>query len=168
MRDWRTLDPRARVTAFVFLVTFLTTHSPVEPLWWVGVGLLATAAWSSGVGAVGLLRPLWQLKWLFLMVMALQGLFIPGHPLVDGWEFPTREGLMQAGSQGVRLAAMVLSAWLLVRTTPPRRLLGALRGLVPAWGPLGRPLDRWLAVTVHGLRTIPPLLAAARRIGAAL
>lgn len=127
------------VTKLVALLAIIVTVFAI-PLWWVAgliiVVVVVPAAVISGSGGRLLSLSLKILLPIILVLFIVQGLTYPGGKTVI-WQWGivsvTSEGLLFALGIGSRIIVLVLTSILLVLTTHPGDLMGALteRGMSP-------------------------------------
>ena len=153
------------VTAAVFAAPVFVAG---EGRWLIILGLLAlqfVTLLTARVGLEDIVRPVWRLKWLFILLIAAYGL-LPGEdgssggaalawriPVV-GWDIPVDlDGLARAGLMCLQIATMLLASSVV-------RLTGTGRDLV-----LGLQSFRLPALFVYSLDHTLGLLAGTMRGG---
>ncbi|MBF0621986.1 MAG: hypothetical protein HQL54_08665 [Magnetococcales bacterium] len=151
--------PRAKLLSFLFWTPILMVE-PLSSVFWITAALITLClipiAGLPVSEVVGLIK---RMRWLWLGIVFLHGWMTPGLFVWDGFGSPTWQGLQQGGSQAVRLALLTVCAWLLMRSTSVRLLIGVLdiQFLGLGW----RRILGLLAFTLEGL---PSLLARTRQL----
>jgi len=160
------LDPRTKLLSLLFLSSLLFTGND-----WRILGTVAAAAgaacMSSGLKAGFILRSLSPFKWLIIMAVILNMVFVGGHILVEAplpYGGISREGVELGLLYGGRIALVVLMASLLTLTTEPITLVDGIEKLM---GPLSRfglkPHNISLSMVLT-IRFIPILIDEAEKI----
>lgn len=127
------------VTAVVFALP--ATPAPALAHWLVIAGLLAAQAVvliACRVEAFEIVRPVWKLKWLFVLLLAFYALLPPEQPCCDvliGWPVPglgwmlsiNMTGLQQAGLMCLQIVTVLLTSTVVRSTGSGRDLVEGLR-----------------------------------------
>lgn len=160
------LDPRSKLFSLLVLTTALFMSAGWRSM--ALMGLCAGAAcFISGLNPGYLWRSLMPFKWLIVMTVLLNVLFVGGHIVFEAplpYGGITREGMESGLLNGGRIALLVLMASLLTLTTEPIVLVDGIEKLI---GPLSRvgvkPHEVSLAMVIT-IRFIPILIDEAEKI----
>jgi energy-coupling factor transport system permease protein len=155
------LDPRTKVIGVLAAAASILAASN-----WQGFALAAlltlTALLLSKLPLGILLGSLKSLWILLVVTFLLQAFLTPGTPLA-GW-VPlriSREGVIAAGEILLRLALLILTAFLPTLTTPPIKLTAGLESIMAPFKRLGVPAHELAMMMTLALRFIPTLLQEA-------
>lgn len=160
------LDPRTKLLALIAISTGLFLGKG-----WSALGLVAAyttvACVLSGLKPAYLLRSIMPFKWLILMTVLLNMVFMGGHILIEAplpYGGITREGLSFGVLYGSRIALLVLLASLLSLTTEPIVLVDGVEKLIAPLSKTGvNPHELAIAMVIT-IRFIPLLLSEATKI----
>jgi len=160
------LDPRTKLFSLLAVTAVLFSRDG-----WTTVGIAGAyalmACLLSGLRPLYIARSLLPFKWLILVTVLLNVLFVGGHILVEAplpYGGITREGLETGGLYGGRIALLVLLASLLTLTTEPIVLVDGIEKLLKPLSGIGiKPHDVSLSMVVT-IRFIPILLDEAEKI----
>ena len=160
------LDPRAKLISLLVVMTGLFSANGLASLLMAGL-FTALAATVSGLKWSYLFRSLLPFKWLILITLLLNILFVGGHIIVEAplpYGGVTAEGLSAGMVYGIRLALLILLASILTLTTQPVVLVAGIEKLL---GPLKLlkidPHEIAIAMVIT-IRFIPVLLGEAEKI----
>jgi len=160
------LDPRAKLLSLIAITTGLFFGTG-----WNALGLVAAytmiACIISGLKPAYLLRSIMPFKWLIIMTVLLNMVFMGGHILIEAplpYGGITREGLGFGVLYGSRIALLVLLASLLSLTTEPIVLVDGVEKLIAPLSKTGvKPHELAIAMVIT-IRFIPLLLSEASKI----
>jgi energy-coupling factor transport system permease protein len=155
------LDPRTKVIGVLAAAASILAASN-----WQGFALAAlltlTALLMSKLPLGILLRSLKSLWILLVVTFLLQAFLTPGTPLAGlGPLRISREGVIAAGEILLRLALLILTAFLPTLTTPPIKLTAGLESIISPFKRLGVPAHELAMMMTLALRFIPTLLQEA-------
>lgn len=160
------LDPRTKLIALLILMTGLFAGNA-----WTAVAatavFTAAATMLSGLRATYILRSLLPFKWLILVAVLINMLFVGGHILIEAplpYGGITSEGVGHGLLYGSRIALLVLSASLLTLTTEPIVLVDGIERLLAPFRRIGLQPQEIATAMVITIRFIPILLDEAEKI----
>ncbi|MDP2983426.1 MAG: energy-coupling factor transporter transmembrane component T [Candidatus Latescibacter sp.] len=160
------LDPRTKLASILLIMAGLFARNSWYPLEIAGL-YTAMAALLSGLPLFYLIRSLTPFKWLIILTVALNVLFVGGHILVEAplpYGGITSEGLNNGLLFGARIALLVITASLLTLTTEPVVLVDGVEKLLKPFSRVGlNPHEIALAMVIT-IRFIPVLLDEAVKI----
>ncbi|MFA6472904.1 MAG: energy-coupling factor transporter transmembrane component T [Candidatus Latescibacterota bacterium] len=160
------LDPRTKLASILLIMSGLFIKDSWYPL---GIAGLYTviAALLSGLPFFYLVRSLTPFKWLIILTVVLNVLFVGGHILIEAplpYGGITAEGLNLGLLYGARIALLVITASLLTLTTEPVVLVDGVEKLLRPFSRFGlKPHEIALAMVIT-IRFIPVLLDEAVKI----
>ncbi len=160
------LDPRTKLISLLVLMTGLFTADGGESLLIAGLFTMCTAS-LSGLRWSYIARSLLPFKWLILITLLLNILFIGGHIIVEAplpYGGITSEGLSAGLVYGARLSLLILLASIMTLTTQPVVLVAGIEKLLHPLK-LFRVNPHEIAIAmVITIRFIPVLLSEAEKI----
>ena len=160
------LDPRTKLLSLFAVTAVLFTRNGWKALCLVGV-YAGAACVLSGLKPSYLFRSLLPFKWLILMTICLNMVFVGGHILIEG-PFPyggiTSEGLTYGLLYGSRIALLVLLASILTLTTEPIVLVDGIEKLIAPLSKIRLKPHEIATAMVITIRFIPILLDEAEKI----
>ncbi|MCE5249996.1 energy-coupling factor transporter transmembrane protein EcfT [bacterium] len=160
------LDPRAKLVCLLIIMCGLFGMSGWRPLLFTGL-YTALACAMSGLTPFYLARSIMPFKWLILVTVLLNVLFVGGHILVEAplpYGGITKEGLMLGTLYGSRIALLVLAASLLTLTTEPIVLVTGVEKMLYPLSKIGMKPQELAIAMVITIRFIPVLLDEAVKI----
>lgn len=160
------LDPRTKLLCLIMIMCSLFAVNEWYALVFTGL-YTVIACVLSGLALSYLARSLMPFKWLILITVLLNVLFVGGHILIEAplpYGGITREGLEAGGLYGARIALLVLAASLLTLTTEPVVLVEGVEKLLSPFRIIGvKPHEVAIAMVIT-IRFIPVLLDEAEKI----
>lgn len=155
------LDPRTKVIGVLAAAATILAATN-----WQGFVLAAlvtlTAILVSKLPAGILLRSIKSLWILLAITFLLQAFLTPGTALAGmGPLVISREGAIAGGEMVLRLALLILTAFLPTLTTPPIKLTAGLESIISPLRRLGVPAHELAMMMTLALRFIPTLLQEA-------
>ncbi|MBN1292470.1 MAG: energy-coupling factor transporter transmembrane protein EcfT [Candidatus Latescibacteria bacterium] len=160
------LDPRTKMICLLIIMVGLFAGNRWQLLLIAGIYILL-AGFISGLTPAYLVRSIMPFKWLIILTVILNALFVGGHILIKAplpYGGITREGLMLGTIYGVRIGMLVLAASLLTLTTEPVVLVtGVEKLLAPLTKFNIKPHEVAIAMIIT-IRFVPVLLDEAVKI----
>jgi energy-coupling factor transport system permease protein len=160
------LDPRTKLASILLIMGGLFVKNSWYPLGIAGI-YTGIAAVLSTLPFSYLIRSLMPFKWLIILTVVLNVLFVGGHILVEAplpYGGITFEGLNFGVLYGARIALLVITASLLTLTTEPVVLVDGVEKLLRPFALVGlKPHEIALAMVIT-IRFIPVLLDEAIKI----
>lgn len=160
------LDPRTKFISLLLLMGGVFGGKSWPALIVAGLFTM-TACLLSGLSPRYMVRSLMPFKWLILVTVVLNMLFVGGHILVEAplpYGGITREGLEFGLLYGGRITLLVLAASLLTLTTEPIILVAGVEKMLAPLSKIGvRPHEVATAMVIT-IRFIPVLLDEAVKI----
>ncbi|MDD2553775.1 MAG: energy-coupling factor transporter transmembrane component T [Desulfotomaculaceae bacterium] len=155
------LDPRTKVIGVLASAVSIIAFTNWQGF--VLVTLLTLTALLVSKLPLGIILGSLKSLWLLLVItFLLQTFLTPGTLLVElGPLSISREGLFAAGEIVLRLALLILIAFLPTLTTPPIKLTAGLEGILSPLQRLGVPAHELALMMTLALRFIPTLLQEA-------
>lgn len=161
------LDPRTKVVCVI-----ATAIAIVLVAQWYGfvllTGFVLLSILLTRVPARIFFRGLLSIWLLLIITFSLQAFFTPGEVLWElGFLKITKEGLAGGGQIFLRLALLVLIAFLLTLTTSPLNLTAGLESILSPLKRCGAPTHELAMMMTIALRFVPTLLAEADKVAKA-
>ena len=158
------LDPRIKLAAVVGLSIIILTLPPLPSLF-IGVALLALVFISGGnLRTIG--QALQPLLFFIILIFLVHALFTKGDALFGieslGLSL-SRAGLAEGFFVVWRFVCLIVAAVLLTMTTPPSRMIAALRFFLQPLKKLRIPVDNIAVMIMLALRLLPVLLEEKER-----
>ncbi len=160
------LDPRAKLISLLLIMTGLFAADGSASLLAAGVFTFCAAS-LSGLRWLYIARSLLPFKWLILITLALNVLFVGGHIIIEAplpYGGITAEGLSAGLVYGTRLALLILLASILTLTTQPVVLVAGIEKLLHPLTLLKVDPHEIAIAMVITIRFIPVLLGEAEKI----
>ncbi|MDF9407573.1 energy-coupling factor transporter transmembrane protein EcfT [Pelotomaculum isophthalicicum JI] len=158
------LDPRTKIICVI--ATAIAVFVVVK--WYEFVllsGFVFLSMILTGIPARLFLKGLFSIWLLLVVTFLLQALLTPGEVLFGlGFLKVTREGLMGGGQIFVRLALLILIAFLLTLTTSPVNLTAGLESILAPLKRVGVPTHELAMMMTIALRFVPTLLNEADKV----
>lgn len=161
------LDPRTKVVCVI-----ATAIAIVLVAQWYGfvllTGFVLLSILLTRVPARIFFRGLLSIWLLLIITFSLQAFLTPGEVLWElGFLKITKEGLAGGGQIFLRLALLVLIAFLLTLTTSPLNLTAGLESIMSPLKRCGAPTHELAMMMTIALRFVPTLLAEADKVAKA-
>jgi len=160
------LDPRTKLISLLAVMTALFAGNGWIALCFTGIFCISACA-MSGLKPFYFIRSILPFKWLILMTVLLNVVFIGGHILIEA-PFPyggiTSEGLSSGLLYGARIVLLVSMASLLTLTTEPIVLVDGVEKLLKPFSKIGLKHHEIALAMVITIRFIPILLDEADKI----
>lgn len=155
------LDPRTKVLGVLAAAASILAASNWQGF--VLAGLLTVTALSASKLPLKILLGSLKSLWILLVItFLLQALLTPGTALAGlGPLKISREGAAAGGEILLRLALLILTAFLPTLTTPPIKLTAGLESIISPFKRLGVPAHELAMMMTLALRFIPTLLQEA-------
>jgi len=151
----REYHPAVSISSWLILAAAVELASPRQLPWLVmsvALLLIHVQAWKR------FLVLLWKAKWLWLAIMLLYSLTIPGIYVWPGMQGITYEGLQAGGLRVIRLVSLLAALARLLEEFSPQQLAGGIFLLSRPLEVLGfdrRALAVRLALTIELLEVLP-------------
>ncbi|MFC1693650.1 energy-coupling factor transporter transmembrane component T family protein [Candidatus Latescibacterota bacterium] len=160
------LDPRTKLLSLLLIMAGLFAGNGWAALC-IAVVFTGIACTLSGLSPGYLMRGLVPFKWLIIITVILNVIFVGGHIVIEAplpYGGITREGLNTGAMYGARIMLLVLMASLLSLTTEPIILVDGVEKLLKPLAIIGvKPHEVALAMVIT-IRFIPTLIDEAVKI----
>ncbi len=161
------LDPRTKLVCLLVIMCGLFAGDEWPVIVFAGFYIFIACA-LSGLAPSYLVRSLLPFKWLIIITLVLNILFVGGHILIRVPLLPyggiASEGLTAGGLYGARIMLLVLAASLLTLTTEPVVLVEGVEKMLAPLRRIGvKPHEVAIAMVIT-IRFIPVLLDEAEKI----
>ena len=160
------LDPRTKLISLLVLMTGLFAGNA-----WTAVavttGYTVIAMALSGLRVSYILRSLMPFKWLIIIAVFINMLFVGGHIVIEAplpYGGITSEGISNGLLYGSRIAILVLAASIMSLTTEPIVLVDGIEKLLMPFRRIGLHPQEIATAMVITIRFIPILLDEAEKI----
>ncbi len=153
------MDARAKLIAFILLLVAVVATA--QPLGYVALGLVVMGlVWRSGLPvslALGALGRIWKFLVIIFLMNAL--FFDSSEPLWQWWIFRlSTVGMLQGVRVASSVAILMVVSSVLMGTTPPAELTGALASLLKPLSVIGVPVADVAMIITVAIRFIPTLM----------
>jgi energy-coupling factor transport system permease protein len=160
------LDARTKLVCLLIIMCGLFGFNGWHTLLYTGL-YIGIACALSGLNPSFLARSILPFRWLILITVLLNILFVGGHILIEAplpYGGITKEGLSLGVLYGARITMLVLAASLLTLTTEPVVLVSGVEKMLSPLAKTGfKPQELALAMVIT-IRFIPVLLDEATKI----
>ena len=146
----------------LFGVALLLPSLALLDLLMIGALMLLVHGLIARAGLARVADGVWRIRYLLAAIAVLYLGLTPGEPAWSGLPGISREGLVEGSRRALVLVDLLIAVYLLLATTPPRELTGALRQLLAPLSPIGVPTDRIARRIAVTLASVPALQAAVR------
>ncbi|NQS76128.1 MAG: energy-coupling factor transporter transmembrane protein EcfT [Peptococcaceae bacterium] len=155
------LDPRTKIIAVLAIAVSIIIFSNWQSFLLIAL-LTLVALFVSRLPLAVILGSLKSLWLLLLITFLLQAFLTPGTPVIaHGPLQVSQEGIIAATGIVLRLALLILIAFLPTLTTPPIRLTAGLESIMSPLQRVGVPAHELAMMMTLALRFIPTLLQEA-------